>query len=105
MWITDDDLKAAAGIRPADTYDDAWISRTVDAANALVARLRPDITDPTDPLHADVRQGATELALKLYRSRGATDDGTGSYDLYNYAARYLDANVRLLLGIDRPVIA
>lgn len=101
MWITTEDLKAAAGITPADTYDDAWLAQTVDAVNTLVTRLRPDAAG----LEADIRQGALELGMKMYRSRGATDDGTAALDLYNYAARYLDANVRLLLGVDLPVIA
>lgn len=116
MWVTADDLKAAAGLDPADSSDDAWLGQTVAAVNDLVARLRPDLRPGFDRFEFDgafetpvtdapaVRQGALELGLKMYRARGATDD-TGSYDLYNYAARYLDANVRFLLGIDGPVIA
>jgi hypothetical protein len=75
--------------------------------NALVQAKRPDLPADghTTADYQQVRQGCVELGIKMYRSRGATDDGTGSYDVYAYAARYIDANVALLLGLDMPVIA
>ena len=102
-WITDQNIKDALGLTPADTYDDAWISGTTTAVNTLISTYRDDLDTTTG--HDNVTRGALELAVKMYRSRGATDDGTGSLDMYAYAARYLDANVVMLLGLDRPVIA
>lgn len=102
-WISSDDLKAALGIDPADTFDDAWLAGAVDAANALVTGYRPELEDQDAADYPQVKRGTLELAVKMYRARGATDDGTGSLDVYAYAARYLDANVMTLLGIDRPV--
>ena len=115
-WITTDELKSALGLEPADTYDAAWLDNTVAAVNALLIRWRPDInpayareefdTQFVQPSSfADVHHGGLELAVKMYRSRGATDDGTGSYDVYAYAARYVDANISMLIGLDRPVTA
>ena len=106
MKITDTELCATLGIGPAGPADDTWLTRCVDATNALVARWRPDIptagTTITD--YPDVHAGALALAAKLYRTRGGSDDAGATPDLYTYAARLVDANTAMLLGIDGPVI-
>lgn len=104
-WITTADVRAAIGIDPAAPVDHEWLTTCTDAVNAYVNRKRPDLpgvgygTDAAEL--ADVRTGAVLLAVSMYQRRG----GDMQYDPYALPARMVDANVRALLGLDRPVIA
>lgn len=82
--ITADQLKAALGIPPADSADDAWAAQVVAAVNEYVAGL-PWVADHADapawPEQAIT--GALLLAMRTYSARSAplgmaTLDAAGS---------------------------
>lgn len=83
-WITTDDVRAALGLDPADTDDDAWLVLVTDAANAQAFAWRhawgyvddPGVL-PTD--HA-VKLGTIQYAVRRYHERGTGGSFAGSLD-------------------------
>lgn len=105
ITITEADLRAALGIDPASTFDAAWITKTVAAANAFLAKRRPDLADVTEA--ADVHFGLLQLATQYYQRRGSDNAAAAGYPDFGPLPA-LDKDVEMLLGIGRgaaPVIA
>lgn len=73
-WITEDDVKSALGIDPADVSDQEWLTLCTAAVNRFV-----DDTRPTPPPEGGwvvddrTRWGAVQLATRWYSRRNSND--------------------------------
>jgi hypothetical protein len=99
-WTTAAAVHEAMGLSPYDSIDERFLVTCVAAVNGAVAQWRPDLAchDPCN--HPMVTHGATSLAVKLYRRRGA--------DPYAGVARAVDGDVETWLGVGRaaaPAVA
>jgi hypothetical protein len=65
-------VRAILGLPITDTHDQDMLMHACAAVEALVSRLRPDLTAAT--IGADQQLGLTMAAAELVRSRGGTDD-------------------------------
>ena len=98
-------LKTYLGLDPASVQDEAAMGAAVDAANDLVAVLRPDLTvDPETgaglPLWpARVDQAANVEAARLYGRRGSVQGVAAFADIGVSLLPRLDPEVRSLLQL------
>jgi hypothetical protein len=100
-----DRVKTFLGLTPARPVDDQAIADAVDAANDLVATLRPDLPprDPDDPEAATwpdrADEAATIQAARLYGRRGSVQGVAAFQDVGVSLLPRIDPDVRLLLEI------
>lgn len=106
--ITVADVRGFLGIPPADTGDDAWLTQSVAAVNAWVARLPAVHGQQDDSWPADVHTGAIMLAAHEYHARNAPG-GRAGYDVAGgFQQAYADPEIARLLRLRRwakPMIA
>jgi len=98
MAATVDALKTYLGIDPASTVDEAAMTAACDAANDLVAVLRPDLTSE-DPWAPRAQQAAVVEAARLYGRRGSVQGVAAFADIGVSLLPRLDPEVRSLLEL------
>ena len=107
--ITVQDVREHLGIAPADTVDDAWLTRTVAAVNDWVGGLPVVVdADPPGVWSDSATVGATMLAAHVYASRSAPYGRAALSDLGGFQQAYADPEVARLLRLRRwakPTIA
>lgn len=102
MPTTVERVKTHLGIATARPVDDDALAFAVEAANDLVAALRPDL-DPLDglapawPVRAD--EAATLHAARLYGRRGSVQGIAAFQDVGVSLLPRIDPDVRLLLEL------
>ncbi|MEI8082272.1 MAG: hypothetical protein WCI74_10560 [Actinomycetes bacterium] len=104
MQITRQDALDELGIAPANAMDDRWLDRCVNAANAYLLRVRPDL--PPDFNDASVELGLIKLCTRWYRRRNGEE--MAGFEQFGFIPASIDKDIEVLLGIGRaagPVIA
>lgn len=114
MATTVEAVRTFLGVNPATTTDESALSAAVEAANAWVVLVRPDITTdqstgavlPTWPANAD--QAATMQAAHDYGRRSSTAGVAAFADVGVTFIPRMDPDVRRLLQLGEyqpPVVA
>jgi hypothetical protein len=101
MPATTATVRTYLGIDPATTTDEDALQMAVDAANDLVATLRPDLTtgNPAGTWAARAEQAANVEAARLYGRRGSVQGVAAFADLGVSLLPRLDPEVRSLLEL------
>jgi hypothetical protein len=107
-WTSAAAVEAALGSPPLDVADSDYLALCAGAANALVARLRPDLPVPAsdDPgwwyegVDPVIALGATTLAQRWFTRRSGADAVfTGEFGAATLPA--IDSDLQQLLGLGR----
>ena len=108
-WTTSALVLSWLGIDVATANDTAFVTKCVNASNALCFRKRREAgyTDsPTTVPSADVELGATMYAATLYRERGTSGDSYGGFDgMGNLPMPVTLHRIMQLLGCGRAQVA
>lgn len=102
-YVTVDQVKAALGLDPADTSDDAWLDLVVNGVNQFVTDTR---ADPDVAPDGRVTWGSTQLATRWYSRRNSTE--ISAYVELGGPPPSIDRDVEVALGVGRnfrPVVA
>lgn len=91
-------LETYLGITTARQVDADAMLIAVDAANGLVATLRPDMAG-VDPWPAEIEDGALIQAARLYGRRGSVQGIAAFQDIGVITLGRLDPDFRLALGL------
>lgn len=109
-WITEEDLKSALGLEPADTADDEWLTRCVAAVNAFVDETRKPPILPGDPapdyLNPKTVWGALQLGTRWYSRRNSND--LSAFAELGGVPPSIDRDIAVALEVDRyfrPAVA
>jgi hypothetical protein len=109
-WISEEDVRAALGLDPADAADDAWLTLCTLAVNQFVDDTRPvaPVTDPPTPVEVDGRTkwGAVQLATRWYSRRNSSD--VSAFVELGGPPPSIDRDIEITLGLNRfygPVVA
>lgn len=97
-FITDQQLKRRLGGVPFTDDDTIVVAEVVDAVNAFIARVRPDLAT-ADAVPGDVAFAAAQLALRWYDKRGA--NLAASFSELGYIPGSVDKDVEMALQIGR----
>lgn len=97
VFITDQHLKRLLGGVPFTDDDTIVVSQVVDAVNAFIGRVRPDLIGEEVP--GDVAYAASQLGLRWYDKRGA--GLAASFSELGYIPGSVDKDIEMSLQIGR----
>lgn len=107
-WVTVTGAKQALGLQPADTRDDLWLVKCVDAVNRYVDDTRPAPPVVEETLNPRTAWGALQLVTRWYSRRNSGDDSSAAFVEFGGAPPAIDRDIELALQTGRyagPVVA
>ena len=107
-WITQQNVLDWLGISVATAGDQTFVTTCAAAANAFCYRRRQEagyIDSLTTVPSQDVYLGTVMYAGMLYKSRGTVDVFSSYQDMGQTPVVGMNAQIKQLLGIDRPACA
>jgi hypothetical protein len=107
-WITAQNVLDWLGIAVATAADQSFVTICAAAANAFCYRRRQEagyFDSLTTVPSQDVYLGTVMVAGLYYKSRGTVDVFSSFQDMGQTPVMGMNAQIKMLLGIDRPAVA
>lgn len=107
-WITAQNVLDWLGIAVATAADQTFVTTCAAAANAFAYRRRQEagyFDSLTTVPSQDVYLGTVMIAGSYYKARGSVDVFASFQDMGQTPVAGMNAQIKQLLGIDRPAVA